>query len=153
MTSSKRIIMWLRLYCRCDHVTKVCYLYQFSERSYHHNLYFIRIWPEKPLFWVVVLVQGQLFQTGTRNGLKALCQCSKRIETKSQKALGVNIYFWRSYRGKTARWGLFANSPPILNTFNLKLKVWKYIYICATWKFKNVNLHSQWHNGFYFIVI
>ena len=103
--------------------------------------------------WRFVLVQGQLFETGTRYGLKVLRQCGKRVKTKSQKVFGVNSYVWRSCRRKTARWGLFTPCPPIQNRDNLKHKAQKYIYICTTWKFQNVNLNSQWHNGFYFIGI
>ena len=35
---------------RCGHVTKVWQLQHIYEKSYH-NLNFIRIWPEKPLFF------------------------------------------------------------------------------------------------------
>ena len=33
---------------------------------------FVRIWPEKPLFWGAVLVQAQKFVTDTRYGLEIL---------------------------------------------------------------------------------
>ena len=36
----------------------------------------------------MVLVQVQLFGTGTRYDLEILRQCRKRVETKSQKLLG-----------------------------------------------------------------
>ena len=45
---TKKIISWLKLYCRCSHVTKVWYLQHFCKKRYH-NLNFIRIWPEKPI--------------------------------------------------------------------------------------------------------
>ena len=76
------------------------------------NLNFIRIWPQNPFFLRgLFLVQGQLFETGTRYGLKVLRQCGKRVKNKSQKVLGVNSYVCRSYRGKTGG-GLFAALPP-----------------------------------------
>ena len=56
------------------------------------------------------------------------------------------------YNFDVSRGGFFPPLP-IQNRVNLKLKGQRYIYICATWKFKNVNLNSQWHNSFYFIVI
>ena len=46
------------------------------------------------------MVQGQLFGTGSRYGLKVLRQCGKRVKTKSQKVLGFNSYVCKSYRGK-----------------------------------------------------
>ena len=46
---TKNFTTWFKLCYRCGHVTKVWYLQHFYEKSYH-NLNFIRIWPEKPLF-------------------------------------------------------------------------------------------------------
>ena len=43
-----------------------------SMKKSYHNLSFIRIWPEKRLFWGVLLVQAQQFGTGTRNKLDIL---------------------------------------------------------------------------------
>ena len=54
----------------------------------------MREFDQKNQFFEVVLVQGQLFETGTRYGLKVL------LKLKIKK-LGVNSYVWRSYRGKT----------------------------------------------------
>ena len=45
----QNFINWVKLCCRFGHVTKVCLLQHFFERSYH-NLNFIRIWPGKALF-------------------------------------------------------------------------------------------------------
>ena len=36
-------------------------------------------------------------------GLEFLYQSGKRVQTKSQKILGVNSYFCRSYRGEAGR--------------------------------------------------
>ena len=79
---------------------------------------------------------------------------------KSKKVLGVNSFVFRCYRGKTGRKSVGAFCPPppppsplIQNRVKLKLETQKYICICTTWKFKNVNLNSQWHNDFYFILI
>ena len=65
----------------------------------------LRIWPEKLLFWWVVLVQVQQLGTGTRYGLEISGQCGKRVKTKSQKVLGANLYVCRSNREKTGRGG------------------------------------------------
>ena len=75
---------------------------------------------------------------------------------KSQKVLGLIPTFANVTEEKLVAGGGGAASPPpplIKNRVNLKRKAQKYIYICKTWKFKNLNLNSQWHNGFYFIVI
>ena len=64
-------------------------LQHFLERS-HHNLNFVKIWPEKQIFWGVALVQVQWLRTVTRYGLDNLKQCCKRIKTKSQKILRTN---------------------------------------------------------------
>ena len=71
----------------------------FYERSYH-NLNFTIIWPEKLLFWGVVLVQGQQFGIGTRYELEILHQ---KIKTKSQQVLAAIFHVCRSSRGKTGR--------------------------------------------------
>ena len=147
--AQQNFITRLNLYCKCGHVTEVWQLYHFNERSYH-NLNLMRHWSEKPFFWGAVLVHSQLFRTGTRYGLKVLRQCGKRVKTKILSVQGVNSCVCRSCMGKNGR-GPFCPLPPIQNRQNkvkLKLQAQKYIYICATWKFKNVNLNSQWHNGF-----
>ena len=54
------------------------------------------------------MLEVQLFGTD----LEILHQCCKRVKTKSQKILGANSCFCRSYRGKAGR-GIFY--PPILN--------------------------------------
>ena len=78
-----------------------------------HKLNFIMIWPEKPFFWGVVLVQFQYFGTGTGYGLDILHQRGKRAKTKNKEVLGANSYVCRSYRGKLGRgMGLFDLSPP-----------------------------------------
>ena len=64
-------------------------LQHFLEIS-HHNLNFVKIWPEKQIFWGVALVQVQWLRTVTRYGLDNLKQCCKRIKTKSQKILRTN---------------------------------------------------------------
>ena len=64
-------------------------LQHFLERS-HHNLNFVKIWPEKQIFWGVALVQVQWLRTVTRYDLDNLKQCCKRIKTKSQKILRTN---------------------------------------------------------------
>ena len=47
--TKKKIITWLKSYCRCGHVTKVFWLWYFYETCYNnHN--FIRIWPKKGFF-------------------------------------------------------------------------------------------------------
>ena len=67
----------------------------------------VRIWPEKPIFWGVLLDQVQQSGTGTRYSLDVLQQCGKRVETNIQK---VFSYVFGSYRGKTGRGhGIFAS--------------------------------------------
>ena len=70
----------------------------------------MKICPGKSLFWRVTLVQGQLFGTSTRNSLKLLLQCAKRVKSKSQKVLGVDSYVSKCHRGK-AGGGSFAPLP------------------------------------------
>ena len=50
----------------------------------------MRIWPEKALFWGVMLVQVQSFETGTKYGVKTLDHSEKRGKVKSQKFLEAN---------------------------------------------------------------
>ena len=59
----------------------------------------------------MLLIQVQLFGTGTRYGLETLRQYGKRVKTKSQTVLGTNTYVCRTYRGKIGRVGLFAPPP------------------------------------------
>ena len=47
------------------------------------NLNFIRIWPEKTIFWGVILIQVKKFENGSSYGLKHLHECGKRFKTKS----------------------------------------------------------------------
>ena len=68
-------------------------------------------WPEKPLFWREVLVQGQSFGTGTKYGLEILNPCSKRVKTKSLKVFGANSNICRGYRKKNGREGELFGSP------------------------------------------
>ena len=51
----------------------------------------------------MVLVQIQLFATGTRYKLEILHQSVKRVKNKNQKVLGANSYVCRGYSGKTGR--------------------------------------------------
>ena len=95
----------------CDQSFVVLHFY---ERSYH-NLNFIRIWPEKTLFWEVVLVQVQQFGTGTRYNLEILHQCGKKVKTKNQKFFTANSYVCRSYWRKTGREGPFCTKLKIIN--------------------------------------
>ena len=90
-----QIILWM---WSCGHLYKTSY----------HNLNFIRIWPEKPLFWGAVFVQVHWFGTGTRYKLEILHQSVRGAKTKIQKVLGPHSYVYRSYRGKTGKWGLFG---------------------------------------------
>ena len=53
----------------------------------------MRAWPENLSFWGVVLVQVQLFGTGTRYDIKIWQQFGKRVKTKSEKILKANFYF------------------------------------------------------------
>ena len=46
---------------------------------------FIKIWPEKPFFWGVMLVQVQLFGSGTRYGFEILHQLAKGSKLKVRK--------------------------------------------------------------------
>ena len=79
------------MYYRCGRVTEIWQLQLFYEKNYQ-NLNFIRIWPEKPIFWGVVLVQVQWFRIGTRYELEILHCCCKRVKTKSQKILRGKSY-------------------------------------------------------------
>ena len=79
----------------------------------------------------MVLVQVQLFGTGTRYDLKTLRKCGKNVKTKSQNVLVANSYICRHYRGKNCvcvcggggggggGGGAFC-SLPILNRVDLK---------------------------------
>ena len=80
-----------------------------SMRNYD-NLDFIMIWPEKPLFCRVALVQVEWFGTGTRYDLENLHQCGKKVKTKSQKVFGAISNVCRIYRGKTGG-GAFLPPP------------------------------------------
>ena len=85
------------------------------------NFNFIRIWPEKLLFfWGVLLVQIQWFGIGTRYKLEILHQSGKRNKTKGERILGVNSNVCRNYREKTGRGGGFFPSS-ILNRVNPNL--------------------------------
>ena len=66
-----------------------------SMRCYR-NLNFIKIWPEKTLFWGMVLVEVQWFGTYNRYSLEILRQHEKRVKNKSQKILTANSYVCRS---------------------------------------------------------
>ena len=72
------------------------------KRSYH-NLNFIRIWPEKLLFFFERWSWFRFNDLGLalRCTLEILHQSVKRVKTKSRKVLGANSYVCRSYRGKT----------------------------------------------------
>ena len=63
--------------------------------------------------------------TGTRFCLEISSQCDKRVKNKSQKVLGANFYFCRSYRGKAGRvWGhsgLFLKYFTYFITYSLKV--------------------------------
>ena len=58
------------------------------------------------------MVQGQLFGTGTRYGLKVLRHCGKRVKTKSQKMLTPTFVevTWEKLVEKAG--GLFTPLPP-----------------------------------------
>ena len=49
------------------------------------------------------------FLRGALGYLEILHQFGKMVKAKSQKGLGANSYFSRSYRGVTGRWGLFGS--------------------------------------------
>ena len=53
----QNFIAWLKLYCRSGHVNKALVILAYLCKRNYRNLNFIRIWPEKPLFCVAVLVQ------------------------------------------------------------------------------------------------
>ena len=139
MTSSKKFIAWLRLSCRFGHVTKVWQTYHFIERSYH-NLNFIRIWPEKTLFfegssWLKVNHLG----VALGMAWKSYTSVAKGLKLKVRKCWGLIPTFEEVTRGKLLGGGsLFAPSLRIKNRVNVRFKAQKYIYICTTWKFKNV---------------
>ena len=95
----QNFITLIKLYCRYGYVVMVMHFY---KKSYP-NFNYISILPEKPNFWGVALVQVQYFGTGTRYGLEILLRYEKSVETKSQKVLRANSYFWRSCREKTGR--------------------------------------------------
>ena len=63
---------------------------------------------EKPLFFLVVLVQDQQIGIGTRYDLETLHKFGKKVETKCQRVLEANSYVCRSYRGKTGS-GVIVN--------------------------------------------
>ena len=65
----------------------------------------------------MVLVQVQKLGTDTRYEREILCQCGKRVKTKSQKVFGANSYVCRSYWGKGKLVGgpVCPPPPPILN--------------------------------------
>ena len=167
MTPSTNFIAWLRLYCRCVPVTKVWQLYHFNERSYH-NLNLIGNWPENSTFferpyWFKVNNLGLALDMA----LKFYANVAKRLKLKIRKWWGLIPKFVEGSTGEKLLVGAFR-SLPRLERVKLKLKAQKCtytfayiyiqkcklnIYICTTWKFKNVNLNSQLHSGFYFIVI
>ena len=78
----QNFINWVKLCCRVGHVTKVCLLQHFFERSYH-NLNFIRIWPGKAPFLRCALGSSSINWTGTRYGLEIFQQFGKRVKTES----------------------------------------------------------------------
>ena len=53
-----------------------------------------KIFDQKKFFFSrqLLLVRVQKFRTGTRYGLEILHQCDKKIKTKRQEVLGVNLY-------------------------------------------------------------
>ena len=90
-------------------MTKVWQLWYFYERS-HHNLNFIRIWPEKNYFLRGTL--GSDIGFGFKYGLEILQQCDKRAETNNQKVLRSNSYDCGGYRGNTGRGRGFLRPHP-----------------------------------------
>ena len=67
---------------------------------------------------------------------------AKGLKLKVTKCWGLIRTFVEVMGEKNGR-GAFLLLYPIRNSVNPKLKAQKYIYICTTWKFKNVNLNSQ----------
>ena len=57
----------------------------------------------------MVLVEVQLFGTGTRYGL--INQCRKRVKTKSQKDLGANSYVSSVTEEKLVQFSLYLEQP------------------------------------------
>ena len=74
-----------------------------------HNSNFTWIWPIKPIFWRVVLVQIRYFETGTKYAPEILHLCGKKfVKTKSLKVL----------RGTSKK--TFCTSPLLPSWTNLK---------------------------------
>ena len=66
--------------------------------SSYHN--FISIWPEKAIFWGLLLVQVEWFGNDTWYGLEILRNWDKGIKTRSQNVFVANSYVCRSYMEK-----------------------------------------------------
>ena len=95
-------ITWLKLYCRCGHVTQVFY-----EINYH-NLPFIRIWPEKPVF----LKSGFWFKfnnlgLGLGMNLKFCTSVAKTLKVKVRTFWELTVRFVEG-TGKKLVLGHFA---------------------------------------------
>ena len=84
----------------------------------HHNLSFIKIWPEKSfVFWEVSWFKFNDVRLAGDSGLEFLHQYDKRVKTKSQKVLRANSYVCSSYEGNTYRRPFCL--PTILNKVKL----------------------------------
>ena len=89
------------------------------KRSYH-NINFIGIWPEKPLFWRVVLKFNNLgLALGTN--LKFYTSLSKGLKLKVRKFRGVILTFAEVTGEKLVERPF---PPPILNRVKGIAKLW-----------------------------
>ena len=112
----QNFVMWLRLYCRCDNATKVWLLAFLYERSYH-NVNFARIWPEKPLFWGVVLFQITNFGLALGMALEFYTRVAQGLKLKVRTFCGLTHAFVEITREKLVG-GSFLSPPPLSPILN-----------------------------------
>ena len=74
------------------------------------------ILPQQPIFLRGALGSSSIIGTGTRYDLEILHKCGKKVETKSQKILGLIPTFIGVTAEKLVG-GLFARGPNIFKTF------------------------------------
>ena len=84
------------------------------------------MWPERLIFLKGALGSSSKIwhlHSGTIYGLEDLHKGGKRVETKSQKVLGVNSYVRWSYTSKSVGWAFYSFAPPNLISNRLMLNL------------------------------
>ena len=98
--------------------------FSISMREVIINLMFIRIWPEEPLFWGVVLVQFNNLRLTLSMNLKFYTCMAKGLKLKARKFWGL-IPTFLEVTGEKLVGGSFCPPPaPILNRVNWHFSKW-----------------------------